>query len=683
MVKARFVLIIAAFVLSFSIMSSQTTHNSQNRIVASRCLWVGRIEATKNFFGQLETLAGILRYEFESSSPLGDRYRLTGGNLTWSASGTFSEATVRGGPFNFDVSSDSGDSGYLNIDKNGNYYGDATFAKLNDGAPRVTLIGKDYTITQPPYLYETFTGIQDSTFVQNDIMSGTYALTFLPNYYASYRWDLHKESAAGTNLVVSAADYETWVPKAARNEVEGIGKDIGNVITFQATLLEADGTTACAQADSFAFVLTKVSQEPGVSLNYPRAEVANTDFDLHFKQELNFPTDLMSSDRLALQTRGGREASATVASFDWGAYGTLKVTAYMQGGKTISGYLKGHPEVTDILIPKRTAGSKIADKWKQDHGVEGLADDDDSETDPVGDGHPGDGFTLYEEYRGFQEKGEHIFGDPKKKDLFVFLGDGPEFLPGVQLFKALTGLNVHYELQGFDEFGRGQRLMNFNHSDAPHSVEQHGLWIKWEDGRGFSFTPRLGPPKNVDSVNIHSVANGFRTIMRGSRMEITNELNVTVAHELGHAVHIDHHGEADKTKRWDAQLAFDITGNVDIKFTEAGHAGFIIPKWENGRPFTQTLKGNVYVAVWGGEHCGFEDCIMRYDCAYAYIPGPGVTSDIRYIVRGDERTGLMLCVTKTDNLGGVNYLSRNPRPRYGSAVIGDCAHQICVNDKYH
>ena len=74
---------------------------------------------------------------------------------------------------------------------------------------------------------------------------------------------------------------------------------------------------------------------------------------------------------------------------------------------------------------------------------------------------------------------------------------------------------------------------------------------------------------------------------------------------------------------------------------------------------------------------------MRYDVAFAYIPGPGTASNIRYITDGNERTGLRLCEKKEDNPGGLNHSNRSPRPRYSSADEGKCKLQLCVSDKYH
>ena len=120
--KIRYVLIVAVSILSFSNVASQTTHNSPKKLTTSTCQWVGTVEAASNYYGQTETIVGTLRYEFDKSDPVSDQYKLIGSNLTWSASGSNLDCTSQGGPYTFDVSSDSLPYFHaLEIENNGNY----------------------------------------------------------------------------------------------------------------------------------------------------------------------------------------------------------------------------------------------------------------------------------------------------------------------------------------------------------------------------------------------------------------------------------------------------------------------------------------------------------------------------------------------------------------------------------
>ncbi len=175
---------------------------------------------------------------------------------------------------------------------------------------------------------------------------------------------------------------------------------------------------------------------------------------------------------------------------DWGAWATLNVSATVQGFP-IKGHLQGDP-TTDILLPKRQPGSHIADSWKTAQNVPlSTPDTDDSEPNPAG--RPdciGDGFTLYEEYRGFMENGKHIEGDPHNKDFFIVNEIGADAEPGIFLFTALTGLTVHKDIQENEvETGptpftiggvpqEGRPLINFNTSQGAFEVQQHGVLIR-------------------------------------------------------------------------------------------------------------------------------------------------------------------------------------------------------------
>src|SRR5262249_31372397 len=145
------------------------------------------------------------------------------------------------------------------------------------------------------------------------------------------------------------------------------------------------------------------------------------------------------------------EAEAIIGSYDWGGYGSLKVTAELKDtGEKIIGHLKGKPTLFLIPVPHRRPSSKIAEYARMRMGGGDLPDDDDSEDEPAGNGFQGDGLTFYEEYRGFYENGKHIRGDLKKKDIFICVPKTEEhgyFEPGILLFKEITGLKVHYKVK--------------------------------------------------------------------------------------------------------------------------------------------------------------------------------------------------------------------------------------------
>lgn len=690
MFKINCSLFIVLLMFAYPNIIPQTVPKSANTKTSTQCRWVGTVKSANFLYGEQTIVANVI-FEFDRNTSIGPLYKLTGGNATWSATGMAGDCKVSGGPLQFDISADSGDIGDLSINSDGTYIGGGGFSKLGPTHELVTFncpedIFSTATTCSEFMIGKANLGWDWDTIQVGGVMSGSVEEKAGDFVFRSFHWDLHLEGA-DTKLFVESDEYDDWLPTAGKNE-----NDIGTKISFRAKLLEADGTTACAIADSIKFELINVSNEPGIALNFPDENKAEEDWDLHFIQEFNLPDDVMSSDRLSLVTKGGSEAIVLIPSFDWGAYGKLKVTAFMHGGKIITGFLKSNPGMTEIPIPKRSGTSKIADKWKKDKEVVSLADDDDAENEPVGDGlvdgHVGDGFTLYEEYRGFYENGKHIFGDPKRKDLFIYTSI-QAYIPGIQLFKGLTKLNVHYRLTE-NEFDTKKRMMNFNHTDAPHQTDQHGLWVKQVANLGYSFTPFLGPPKRVDSVNISNTAN-INTIFvfDNNRIEERHNLVRAVAHELGHAVRIDHHGPdqgpgSDQTNSYKSSVDNN-NGTISShwRIIENG-LDTIDARLENDNPYTDKFTDTAYIGVWGAQHSGFEDCIMKYAVAFAYIPGPNTTGKIRYVTGINERTGMKLCETKDGT--GVNDNNRKPRPRYGPAAIGlygNCKSRFCVNDKYH
>lgn len=388
------------------------------------------------------------------------------------------------------------------------------------------------------------------------------------------------------------------------------------------------------------------------------------------------------------------------------------------------------PKDTNILLPQRQPTSHIANSWKNAHGIAlSTPDNDDSEDTPNGDGQPGDGFTLYEEYRGFymgcsnnssppQPEGatgacQHVEGDPTTKDLFVVDKVGVQ--AGIRLFQAGSDLNVHFsglKLAEVGPQGSSYRVINFNHGQGAHEVDQHAIIVDYGSNRGFSeavttsdyvcqdgshVCPAL--PKHIDYIALNA---NFKTLRAVNKVA---GYRTDVAHELAHAVDVYHHGDADAGVVW--WLPDPNTGGVVEESLDQNHAPipstartvYIMEEDQDPTALQKALSaaylhiptngtdayiGNTVcsgVVVEHGPHSGDVASFMRYHYASAYIPLGFPT--VRFLV--DELPGEDL----TDHPGGtgVNAPARQPRPRYGDAdtndLRGNDASQVDVNDNHN
>ena len=378
-------------------------------------------------------------------------------------------------------------------------------------------------------------------------------------YSTIIRWNLRRDEDV-TLIVLPEKKYDSWRPEAGLNE-----STIGNEIRIDAKLQGSDGGAAKVKARKIIFELIDTSREPGVALNFPLAAPAPGDFDLQFSPTSNPPGQYVigGTRNQRAETVPGQYTSASimVSSFDWGAWSTLKVTAELTDGRLVIGHLRSKSGTTETLLPKRARDSKIADIWKQNAGVS-LPDDDDSETGPAGDSSPGDGFSLYEEYRGFRVDSQHVAGDPKKIDFFVRNYIGPDAEHGIFIFADLTGAEVHSRLLD-TEFDRQTRVMNANRDQGPHcdpqgagSFEQtqgqHGVLIQTQAGLngGKTFLSQVGTrgrPAIVLSINLqpYDSLTGMTTSENVPMSDQAFAFDRAVAHELLHSVGAEHHGEGD------------------------------------------------------------------------------------------------------------------------------------------
>lgn len=506
-------------------------------------------------------------------------------------------------------------------------------------------------------------------------------------------WSFTPSDVEEVELVMEPQGYDNWIPEGTADELTP-----GNHLPIKATLRTKQGGTPKTPARKFTWTVQS-SREPGVSMNYPlQAAGAKPAPDLAFTVEQN-PELVVDIEGLrAEDERGGLTSSAVISAFDYGAWGQMRVTATLEDGRTVSGTYNNE---NSLRLPKRSASSFIADAWKQNTGASG-SDSEDKDSEPEGDGFAGDGLTLYEEYRGFFENGRHMRTNPRKKDLFILDEMGGRAKPGIALFASVTGIEVHHELTAREmkQFP-DDHVINANHAQGPHLVDQHGVVIVETDrvkegalAWSSKYPDVVGTPKTVDLVGVST------TPGEGLGSGPLPYFDKIIAHELAHTVAIPHHGDKDykismnlkrtpsgryvlRTRGDDVLYRlYDEQSDYEVSQTlgETIEAGF------RGGPAEQMFVeevespsglwiGDLIVGAPGGQHSGHEECLMRYEFAKAYELKD--RADAYYLFSGQQR-GSILCTDKKGT--GANAPEHMPQSRHGDATQGSCASKIRVSD---
>jgi hypothetical protein len=425
-------------------------------------------------------------------------------------------------------------------------------------------------------------------------------------------------------VVTPPKNLPDWIPKGGENE-----NTSGDQLKFEG---KVQGKGSGRGKVKVVFELTS-SREPGIAMNFPpKAQVSEPPRpDLQILKdgtssafEITEKTreDGLAQYRAEGEFKVGESFTLVVGSFDYGAYGYLNVSA------DASVRIEGYPEGTKMLwIPRDDNKNTIADKWEEEVEASSSAANSDEDNKPPGDRRcfEGDGLSLYEEYRGFMVKGKHTQTNPNRKDLFIH-SKVPHDSAGIDLFYITSGIKVHRVDEGELD---SDRVINFNSSKKTHVVDQHGLvMIEADLDEGIAGGSPIGPPVYVDKVLIKKDYLNNESPNRG------DNFMGTIAHELGHAVGIVHHGEGDYKRMFRrGELPCLIS---DGKFT---------------------------VAVQNGQHSGVENCIMRYRTATVV-----------------ERGGKFECYS-----GGAQRElfcnAKGPNPLVGEATNGNCMSQICLSDR--
>lgn len=464
-------------------------------------------------------------------------------------------------------------------------------------------------------------------------------------------------------VIIPPGDYDKWMPEAGSDE-----DTPGNGMLVKVVLQKKDkpGQKPQAKAKSFKFELTGVSKEPGVCLNWPPKEKTkkDPDFDLKIDKDGNPSLPQVASDGQSATSGGGlQESSVIVFSYDWGAWGSLKVTAELDNGQTVVAHLQNKPKITELKIPKDDNNNHIADGYE----IEGETSAADADDDPLPKGdHTGDTLSYYEEYRGFQVSGDHVRTDNNRKDVFVYDRDHL----GLGSFPA-SGMNIHVlrvdeytKVEVSDPLHENAKVVNFNH-DFAHLGDAHVVMMvngvaPDEPGRLGETVGGPGPPKKIIAVYVDK--------WRCLESKWGNlELQDNIAHELAHACNVQHHGERDYEP-------------VDGSIWKRGSDG----KW-----YPMGTPPRHDVAAQHGQHSGSMQCIMRYYRAAYYEHDGG---QFRW-KRPRGNTGTWTWVAgeaygPTEVPGTLYCTSQDgdpPNPKTGPTAEdrGFCSEQFCVNDLKH
>lgn len=529
----------------------------------------------------------------------------------------------------------------------------------------------------------------------DDCVLGFVAATQPPTLPGSVQvtWNLQPK-LSDPELAVDIEGYPSWLPEADLKNKAGAYE--GKPLKITARLVDENGVDVDIQAEKFDFKLSNVSTEKGVCLNFPPDGQGDTKADLRFNQARNPTLSILDNGATAeTKTPNLSKATAKLSPYDFGAYGDLKVTAVVNG-KTIEGYLAIDPaKPKTILLPKRTEPSKIADAWKDQFQVRSLPDEDDSDADPVGDEHPGDGFSLYEEYRGFAENGKHIRTNPDVKDLFVRdLINAADVKAEIKKFRRLSELDVHFQLLKGEMAGDAR--MNFNNGHA-YLHNQHGIYLKGRssDQESSSSVTRPGFDPNV--LSTPATYSGIELQITGIGIDLQSGPSASifrtyklesVAHELGHVCSVYHHGDKDpphlilgKVEMTDG--SWGLIKPIDESIVKVWPENSAIPPLVF-EPFGAKEIVKLWVGAPHGQHSGNMDCIMRYHSAELYPANVDPEHVFYRFEPSDQHSRTIFC----DSPEGTkaNKTGRSPQPRFGDAdpdhKRGDCKHQFCVNDKY-
>ncbi len=306
-------------------------------------------------------------------------------------------------------------------------------------------------------------------------------------------------------------DYEHWLPTGPT--VNGKADKEGDVGLQFYIDVHAKGHPFYKYPGKMnvSWHLGNVTNYPGFCNNYPEySQSPDITPDLIFnpdmKQNKAFNA-VNNTDAVANNVFGG-DAAAKIICMDYAAWGKLSAVITLNNGTIINAVSYAETGKQYLTIPLDKDENKLADAWEENNNKEKHPLTWDEDAEPTEQRENGDGYTLFEEYRGFAvhinadnetqatEKEDFLRTDPNKKDAFVYDKD--------DLFKDNyekdnpSDLNWHYLSYDKKQFlyypdnikKPGSRWVNFNKVNDYFYGEQYCMVLMYSD-RTYAYDPLM------------------------------------------------------------------------------------------------------------------------------------------------------------------------------------------------
>jgi hypothetical protein len=163
--------------------------------------------------------------------------------------------------------------------------------------------------------------------------------------------------------------------------------------------------TPASTSGTVSYALQNVTSYPGIAMNWP-VNNPGTGKDFGFAGG-------SQSTTVAFDSSGDTRTSLYV--YDYGAYGEL--TATITTGNKSYVVRQTIPKTDQYHLGLPDAGWNTVTGHVSANALQSASDDLDAS--PSGPTQPGDGFSAFEEYRGFVVQGQHERLDPQTRDLFI------------------------------------------------------------------------------------------------------------------------------------------------------------------------------------------------------------------------------------------------------------------------